>query len=82
MYKNIDVTFYKSDKKLFKKRVELDLVEDNKVSDLITELKSKVDEDIKKFEIVKEEFFFGNELMKPEQTVKAKSGLELVINVK
>lgn len=82
MYKNIDVTFYKSEKKLFKRRVELDLAEDNKVSDVIESLKSKVDEDIKKFELVKEELFFGTTLMKPEDSVKAKSGLELVINVK
>ena len=82
MYKNIDVTFYKSEKKLFKRRVELDLAEDNKVSDLITELKSKVNEDMKNFEVVKEEFFFGNELMKLEDSVKPKSGFELVINVK
>ena len=82
MYKNIDVTFYKSEKKLFKRRVELNLAENNKVSDLITELKSKVNEDMKNFEVVKEEFFFGNELMKLEDSVKAKSGFELVINVK
>ena len=82
MYKNIDVTFYKSEKKLFKRRVELDLAEDNKVSDLIESLKSKVDDDIKKFELVREELFFGTVLMKPEESVKAKSGFELVINVK
>lgn len=82
MYKNIDVTVYKNEKKLFKKRVELDLSNENKVNELVNTLKSKVNEDIKNFEVVKEEFFFGTVLMKPEESVKAKSGLELVINVK
>lgn len=82
MYKNIDVTVYKNEKKVFKKRVELDLSDENKVSDLIDTLKLKVEEDIKKFELIKEEFFFGTVLIKPEESVKAKSGFELVINVK
>lgn len=82
MIKNIDVTAYKNGNKLFKRRVELDLSNENKVSDLVQNLKSKVVEDIKNLEIEKEELFYGSQLMKLDETVPAKSGIELTFTVK
>ena len=82
MRKNIDVTVLKNNNRIFKKRVELDLAEQNKVDNLIQSLKSSVTEDLQNFEVEKEELFYGSRLMKLEESVPAKNGLELIITVK
>lgn len=60
---------------------QVELSEKNNVGGLIELLKSNVN-NINNFEIIKEELFYGTQLMKLEEDVPAKNGLELIITVK
>lgn len=82
MKKNIEITI-KKDKggKLLNTIQSFELSENNSVKDLINTIKNDVHQ-LNGMEIVKEELFYGTQLMKLEETVPAKNGIELEITVK
>lgn len=83
MKKNINVKIKKDNMNGFFKNIQqqVELSEKNNVGGLIELLKSNVN-NINNFEIIKEELFYGTQLMKLEEDVPAKNGLELIITVK
>ena len=83
MKENIDVKIKKDNMNGFFKNIQqqVELSEKNNVGNLIELLKSNVN-NINNFEIIKEELFYGSQLMKLGEDVPAKNGLELIITVK
>lgn len=82
MKKNIEITINKAHGiKVYNNRETLDLSENNAVAELITKVKEFVPAELKT-NVVKEELFYGTQLMKLDETVPAKNGIELVITIK
>ena len=82
MKKNIEITVKKEKSGvLYNNHESIELSENNTVSKLILTIKTLVPQ-LKNFEIVKEELFYGTQLMKLEESVPPKSGIELEITVK
>lgn len=82
MKKNIEITI-KKDKVgvLFNKTDNIELSENNNVNELISKIKSTIPL-LSGVEIVKEELFYGTQLMKIDESVPAKNGIELEITIK
>ena len=85
MKTNIEITIKKENRtgNLFSRHITLDLQEkNNNVEQLIQTLLPYVSSNMQRLETVKNELYYGSQLMKENETVPAENGIELEITVK